>query len=212
MTQDLNQSEPELIPVLADLLPKKSTIANVSESTSTNLSSETSAIWPEADLAKARLGSIRRYVKAGWKWLDGVLKKGQVAARPSTLMPFYEPHMAGWNPREHAFPIRLGATFVGDNRYAYQGHVMDRSGAFRDPDECPECSSTHGEYRYRVPIERLDPREAQRYTFCRRCISPEERDELHLLATNPERYDEMIQRRKQQNGRPPARSNRPWTS
>lgn len=148
-------------------------------------------------MAKARNGSIARFLRAGWQWLDGYLKRGQHAAMPSTLAPFYEPHMVGWNPREHAFPLRLGAVFEGDNRYRFEGHLMDRNGAFRDPDECPECGSTHGEYRFRVPVEKHHPLEQQRWTYCRRCISPEERNDLDLLARDPEAYDAMIQRRKQ---------------
>ena len=135
-----------------------------------------SSFWTLDELAAARSSNIRRELRSGWKYEDGWLVKGQVKHRPPEVVPT----MAGtvlFNPLKDAFAIRLGAVFVAPNRYRLGDLLIDANGACRDPQECPECGSRHGEFRFQVRVENRNPHakpwEAA-WTYCRRCCSPEE--------------------------------------
>ena len=158
-------------------------------SNSTDL--DQSSFWTPQELATARLREIHRRMKGGWTFEDtGLLRKGNVTARPASLIAHGIPGEIGYNPRRDAFALRLGATFIeaGPNtgRYLLGDQVMDELGNFRDPQSCPECGSLHGEHRFKV---RMKPNPnpfampwQQAFTYCRRCCSQDEIDELRRPA------------------------------
>lgn len=129
----------------------------------------------------ARQAGIKRRVANGWTQdAGGLLVRGtgrtKVELRPTELMPSKSGER-DFNPNADAFALRLGAEFVGPNRYRLDGMLVDANGAFRDETECPVCGSTHGEYRFRVRVESLGhnvkPWESA-YTYCPRCCTDEE--------------------------------------
>lgn len=162
----------------------------------------------------ARQASIRRHLEHGWAQdptLTLLVKgagQGKLEARPTQLMPSKSGDPE-FNPTTDAFALRLGAEFVGPNRYRLPGGLLiDANGAFRnDADvsnrggDCPECGSSPlvlsangeilggGEYRFRVakgPANPAKPWE-QTWTYCRRCVSEDELAEVrrHMDAAPP---------------------------
>ena len=114
---------------------------------------------------------------------------------PSPMLPSKSGDL-NFNPRLDAFAVRMGGVFEGDNRYRLpHGLLVDRNGMCRDPEECPECGSLHGEDRFFVRVASANPfaskREqiAPRYTHCRRCVTPEElaENDRRVLAIAPRR-------------------------
>lgn len=113
---------------------------------------------------------------------NGLLARGEgsrkVELRPTELVPSRLGD-ADFNPARDAFALRLGAEFAGPNRYRVDRDLLlDANGACRDPEECPECGSKHGEYRFFVRVEdpNAKPWEAI-YTHCSRCCSAAEKAE-----------------------------------
>lgn len=150
----------------------------------------------------ARQASIRRHLDHGWDVdASGMLSKGtgrsKVEARPTLLMPSKSGD-ASFNPATDAYALRLGAEFVGPNRYRLpSGLLIDANGAFRDEaGECPECGSSPivtsasgevlagGEYRFRVPTPAFNPKKPWEieWTYCRRCVTEDELAEVRRRA------------------------------
>lgn len=145
-------------------------------------------------MAMARQASIRRHLEHGWAIdVAGLLSKGvgrsKVEARPTLLMPSKSGD-TDFNPGRDAYALRLGAGFVGANRYRLpNGLLVDANGAMRDEHgECPECGSSPitlsaageilggGEYRFRVPTGAFNPKKPweHEWTYCRRCVTDDE--------------------------------------
>ena len=152
---------------LADLLPPSL------PSTALPLSGLT-----EAEEAKARAAHIRRFIKAGWKWGNGLLTKGRVS-RPAGLdyhavVPL--PWAPQYNPVTDATAVRImGAVFIGPRRYQHRdtGLIMDENGMFRDPDECQECGGM-GFVLTRMGLGPNVPRYRYNKAYCRSCLTPDE--------------------------------------
>jgi hypothetical protein len=168
-------------------------------------SSPSSSIWADEETAMARQASIRRHLEHGWAQdpTGSLLVKGtgqsKVEIRPTHLMPSKSGD-PDFNPTTDAFALRLGAEFVGPNRYRLPGGLLiDGNGAFRnDKDitnpngDCPECGSSPlvvsssgeilggGEYRFRVAKEPPNPAKPweMAWTYCRRCVSEDELAEV----------------------------------
>lgn len=140
----------------------------------------------------ARQSGIKRRLANGWTLENsGLLVRGtgrtKVAMRPTELMPSKSGER-DFNPNADAFALRLGAEFVGPNRYRLGRMLIDANGAFRDETECPICGSTHGEYRFRVRVEvqghNPKPWESA-YTYCPRCCTDEECDAFERKVNGP---------------------------
>lgn len=152
-------------------------LTNLPASTASNPSS----FWSLEQEAGAIKASILRHIKAGWTWNAPFLEKGQVRKRPSLLMPWKTPADRGFNPRTDAFVLSMGAEFIGEGKwrgyYRLGEHLMRHDGALVDPEDCPEC----GGYPWlvKVPHNPFERRTvpAQRFTYCRRCVKPEEVEE-----------------------------------
>lgn len=150
-----------------------------------------SLLWTLQDIAAARSGMIRRFIKKGWKLVEngrlwnGKSGRQKVEAMPTALMD----HKSGridFNPRIDATAIRMGATFISGNRYALGEHVMDRNGMFKDPNDCPECGGTPFRVRIQNPNPWAKPWE-QSFTYCRRCVTPQMIDDHgRRLAATPQ--------------------------
>ena len=141
--------------------------------------------WTPEDIAKARASAILRATKNGWKFDGGMLVKGTVKARPSTLMSLGHVGERGFNPRTDAFALRLGAEFIEEGpwagRYRMGGHILNALGQFLDPEACPICGSVHGESRFKVRAPNPNPYAPawqQVFTYCQRCCTPEEIEHL----------------------------------
>ena len=128
------------------------------------------------------MGSIQRHLRAGWSYLEGLLEKGAIKKRPSEAVPMRSPSEAGYNPRQDAFALRIGAEFIESGpwagRYRLDQHIVNRNGQFISPDQCPECGSYKGELRFRVLMDvHPDPFAKgweQAFTYCRRCCTAED--------------------------------------
>ena len=147
-----------------------------------------SSSWTPEELTRAKLGSIQRHLRAGWKFLEGYLEKGNARKLPSSVVPLRTPGEPGYNPRAGAFALRMGATLIESGpwrgRYQLGRHIVNRNGQFISPDQCPECGSYQGELRFRVRVEQhpdpfAKPWE-QAFTYCRRCCTPEEAAQLQM--------------------------------
>lgn len=139
-----------------------------------------------------------QHIKRGWQYVEGFLVKGQVHRRPSEVMPRGHQGEIGWNPATDAFPVRLGATFIGGGRYRLGPHIMDANGAFLDPAACPECGSLNGEYKWQVRVESRNPRGNpwdQAWTYCRRCCTSEEVERLRQQLANPTQARQPVRNR-----------------
>ena len=151
---------------LTQLLPAIEQLSSVLASASPELSSST------IGSGETRRMNIRRHLRNGWQYQDGLLVKGKVKKVPTSVLPFKVPDT--YDPRgRDVVAVRLGATFVKGNRYAYGEHFMDANGAFLDPDACPECGRGKGEglQPVRVPSQNpFAPRWQQEWTYCRLCV------------------------------------------
>lgn len=126
--------------------------------------------------------SAGRFIKAGFAWNGTHFVKGQgrlkVEARPTQLMPS-KSGQPDFNPRKDAFAVRMGAVFISDNRYRLEGvGVLDRNGMFVAPDECPECGDMVLYVKTRKGIKPGSPIHKYNLTYCRRCITPDELDDM----------------------------------
>lgn len=137
-------------------------------------------LFAPQELAAARQAQIRRRTSQGWTVsANGTLVRGagakKVETRPTEMVPSKSGDV-DFNPSQDAFALRLGAVFVGPNRYRMGDLLLDANGACRDEDtECPECGSVNGEYRFfvRVEGESAKPWESA-YACCTRCCTLEE--------------------------------------
>lgn len=148
-------------------------------------SSHESSIWTDKELFDARVDFIRRKLARGWKYEGGYLVKGQARVKPSALMRSKSGDV-DYNPARDAFAIKLGAKFIGPNRYQMpNGVLVDKHGSCIDPECCPECGSVQGEHRFNVPILSRNPFAKpweRAYTYCRRCVQPGELEQLTRQA------------------------------
>ena len=152
---------------LADLLPPSL------PSTARPLSGLT-----EAEELRARAANIRRFIKAGWKWANGLLTKGRVSRPPGfdyhAVVPL--PWAPRYNPVTDSTAVRImGAVFVAPRRYfhADSGQFMDENGMFRDPDECQECGGM-GFVLTRMGLSPGVPRYRYNKAYCRTCVTADE--------------------------------------
>ena len=141
-----------------------------------------SSFWTEAEEATALRASAGRFIKAGFAWNGTHFVKGQgrskIEARPTRLMPS-KSGQPDFNPRTDAFAVRMGAEFVSDNRYRLEGvGVMDRNGMFVAPDECPECGDMVLYVKSRKGVKPDAPVYKYNLTYCRRCITQAEVDDM----------------------------------
>jgi hypothetical protein len=170
---------PEAMQLLRNLFPAE---MNSPASTDTDQSSW----WTPEEIAIARLTQVKRLMQNGWKTeANGLLTKGRATIRPSSPIPCGAPGELGYNPRTQAFALRLGATFIESGpwagRYRLGEHVVDRLGCFVDTEACPECGSRQGEFRFKVRAVNPNPFAKpweQVFTYCRRCCTQDEIDEL----------------------------------
>lgn len=138
--------------------------------------SENGSWFSVEERTQARRMNIIRFIKAGFTYIDGRLKKGHTNAMPSEMMPslFGTPR---FNPAKDAVALKMGAVFVGPNRYRLGSLILDAMGAIVDPAACPECGSLHGEFRWNVRAQSKNPNAMpwqQAWTYCRRCCTEEE--------------------------------------
>jgi hypothetical protein len=160
------QNEGKDMPVsLKDLLPPRTQLSSASASESP------SSFWTDEELGASRAHWIRHYLKAGWKYVEGVLGKGARSIRPSEQMASKSGQL-DFNPLKDAFAVRLGARFVSDNRYYLDttGLWMDRNGALVDGDECMECGGLPWFVKTKVGLPPTAPAWKWNHTYCRRCV------------------------------------------
>ena len=172
-------NDPEM-PTLAQLLPQRPAVSP-SESSS----------WTE-ELTRALTRFIRRHLARGFSMgADGLLTKGkgksQVFVKPHPVLGSKSGDL-DYNPRIDAMALRIypEARFINANRYTIPGvgHV-DRNGMFLDEEDCPECGSKAGEFRFHVRTQSRNPFAppwAQAWTYCRRCCTE---DEIAQLRAGP---------------------------
>ncbi len=125
---------------------------------------------------QAKRMNIVRFIKAGFKYVEGRLKKGHANAMPSEMVPSLFGTLR-WNPAKDSVALKMGAVFVGPNRYKLGSLILDAMGAIVDPNACVECGSLHGEYRFNVRTQSRNPNAMpwqQAWTYCRRCCSEDE--------------------------------------
>lgn len=135
-----------------------------------------SSFWTPLEISRAIQASIKRALDNGWKYREGLLEKGGVKARPSAVVPYKTFGELGYNPAGDAFAIRLGAELIRSGpwagRYRYGEHIMDHTGQFLDPNECPECQGSPFRVRVRNVRPNAPPWE-QAFTYCKRCVTRE---------------------------------------
>ena len=154
----------------------------------------TSPYWSREEMAAALAAGIGRAERAGWKWAAPWLEKGTVRRRPTALMATKSPADRDFNPRRDAFALRLGAEFIEIGPWAGQFRLapllMRHDGTLLDPEACPECQGSPFMVQVRSVRDR-SPRPRQIFTYCRRCISPAEVEEIKArqqeLAAMPAR-------------------------
>jgi len=137
-------------------------------------------------VAGARAAAIRHAVNRGWKYENGLLTKGRVKMRPSNLMPSKVGDL-DYNPARDAFALRLGAVFDPNvpGHYRLGTLFLNGDGSCADPEACPECGSLHGEHRFFVRTLSKNPHAPPwktAWTYCRRCTTPEEIEQLKTRA------------------------------
>ena len=155
------------------------------------------SVWSPQEVSTARQVSIARHLKAGWTF-DGtyLTKRGaqsqDVSKRPTTLQPLMEPGDQGWDPRVHAFALRLGAVYIEPpskwaGKYLLDGeHVVDWLGRFVDMRTCPVCQGDP--FNVLVSVRR-EPHFAQEFSYCPRCVTQAMVDEnaRRVNAAPPQR-------------------------
>lgn len=172
---------------LGALLP---TLPSSPKSPDSGSTENPSSFWTPEEQALGRRLWLQRKLEGGWKMTDhGTVTKGEgkhkVEARLGVTYMLPRPGDQAYNPLAHAPALRLypGAVLVGANRYrTVDGHLVDQWGAFKEPDGCPECGSGAGrENRFRVLVPSRNPFAKpweQTFTYCRRCCTPEEVQQL----------------------------------
>lgn len=179
---------------LGDLLAQNKLSQSGSES-----ASRESWWWTDEELAAARNAARRHLVAHDFEpQPDGTYAKGsgrrRVAIRPTALMPLRFPGEKGYNPRLHAFALRLGAEFIEYGqwvgKYRLGSLILDHLGAALDTEACPGCGSKKGEVDYHLSVLREShnpfrkPWE-QAWTYCRVCTPEEERQRFREAANQP---------------------------
>lgn len=126
--------------------------------------------------------------------------------------PVKESWHPGYNPVTDATAVvDFGAVFLAPGRYLQQatGLLMDANGALKSPDACEECGTEYNarrqiigaDYRYMVRVlkpEHLLVRNKVIYewTYCRRCLTPEELEAARQLNLMPPAQGQTTKRRR----------------
>lgn len=144
-----------------------------------------SSYWTDEEIGRALQFSIQRHLRAGWKWEPPYLVKGQVKARPSTLMAPKSPASAGFDPAKDAFAFRISphVEYIGNGRYRLGNLLMHHDGTLIDRHECLECGGFP--WLVRVPHKATvtDHRGWEStFTYCRTCVSSAEVEDAKQRA------------------------------
>ncbi len=158
-----------------ELPPKAMDSLNLQDYVSGTMNRQDLSLTPEV-FAGALRADIAAHVRAGWHWVEGRLKKGNLEARPTPRLRS-KSGQPDFNPRVDALPIREGGYFVSPGRYMHPVLGLVDVNAMPVPDdECPECGGMPWNVHIPVFDSHGEPVIPLRYqsTYCRRCVSPEE--------------------------------------
>lgn len=167
---------------LAGLLPPSELL-----STASVLERRESSLWTDEELGRARGASIREFIRAGWKFSEGLLKRGSFSTKPSSRSPVPQPWERGYNPLVHSVAVRMGGELIAPGRYRlkHNGLIVNDNGCLVDQEACVGCGTrrdARGEvlepdYRWTVRAENPNPfapKYKQAWTYCRKCVTPQE--------------------------------------
>lgn len=172
---------PEVWQRLTDLFPP-----DIPKTSTTSTDEATGhSSWTPQVIARVTRLAIQSHFKAGWKYVEGMLEKGQHRKRVPEVVYQRVPGELSYNPRTDAPAVRRdGGVLIEAGEWAgyYMGAsgVMDRHGSLVDKTLCPECGGSPYRVRVQNPNPFAQPWE-QSFTYCRRCVT------LAMLAENERR-------------------------
>lgn len=121
---------------------------------------------------------------------------GYTPSNPAQRPPWH----SDYNPMVDAPVVRLypGAVKIGPNCWKFEGHLLDNNGQFLPPGICPICHTEYNDrgqmvgadFRYSVRIERPEHlfvrgKVVYEWTFCQRCLTVEQVEEVRNLTLFP---------------------------